>query len=93
MASLEWKRPFKPWMSHLPVSILRCRGEPHLLISTFKRAVCLERVERTTNSLQVTYTSEGFGTWTMQIEPERVLFERTWPVSAPCWICTASITL
>lgn len=50
--------------------------QPDLLTFTFKRMVHLEHVDRTTDSLQVIYTLEGSGTWSMQIEPERLIVER-----------------
>lgn len=56
---------------------LQGEWQPNLLTFTFKRAVHLEHVVRTADSLQVTYTLEGSGTWTMQIEPERFVLERT----------------
>jgi hypothetical protein len=50
--------------------------DDELITFTFFRALRLEGVERTRQSLAVTYEIEGLGHWCIEIEPERVIIER-----------------
>jgi hypothetical protein len=50
--------------------------DPSLVTFKFKRAIKLRNIKRESNQLTVEYDFGDFGSWILEIEPERVVIER-----------------
>lgn len=74
LSEVEIERAFKPPQGFN--AEVQGEWEPSLVTFKFKRAIKLRNIRREPNHLIVEYDFGDFGSWILEIEPEKVVIER-----------------